>query len=272
MSVEALISGVLRHLEQIGAGDPADEVGVIVADVLLRRVQDSSSVWPRATKPHSHLMTFPAGCPCMVLLRSLSAIVHAPRWYYVAETLGRARICICGRIVVELEGRRLEAGLPGRQGRLLFAYLVANRERIVTRDALAFVAWPTRAPSSADTSLRALLSRLRRLLGPEVLSGRQDLRLELPADAWVDLEIAEARVHEAEAAVLTKDWDRAVVGATIAFQISRRGFLPARTRRGSTNIGSDSKRSISAHSNATLAQASASGDPRSPQQLATRAA
>ena len=126
---------------------------------------------------------------------------------------------------MELEGRRLEAGLPGRQGRLLFAYLVANRERIVTRDALAFVAWPTQAPSSADTSLRALLSRLRRLLGPEVLSGRQDLRLELPADAWVDLETAEARVHEAEAAVSTEDWDRAVVGATIAFQISRRGFL-----------------------------------------------
>ena len=34
------------------------------------------------------------------------------------------RIQLCGRLIVELQGRRLEDTLRGRQGRLLFAYLV----------------------------------------------------------------------------------------------------------------------------------------------------
>jgi len=41
---------------------------------------------------------------------------------------------LCGRFVVELGGRRVEGELPGRQGRLLLAYLVANRARTATRE------------------------------------------------------------------------------------------------------------------------------------------
>jgi DNA-binding SARP family transcriptional activator len=37
---------------------------------------------------------------------------------------------------VELEGRRVEEALPGAKGRLLFAYLVLNRDRRVSRDEL----------------------------------------------------------------------------------------------------------------------------------------
>lgn len=127
--------------------------------------------------------------------------------------------------MIELDGLRLEAGLPGRQGRLLFVYLAAHRVRAVSRDELAAVAWPDEAPAAADANLRALLSRLRRLLGPETLEGRRELRLVLPPDAWIDLEAAERKIHEAEAAVLAEDWSRAVAAATIAFQISRRPFL-----------------------------------------------
>ena len=39
------------------------------------------------------------------------------------------RIQICGPLAVERDGQRLESGLPGRQGRLLFTYLVVNRHR-----------------------------------------------------------------------------------------------------------------------------------------------
>ncbi len=47
---------------------------------------------------------------------------------------GATRISLCGRLSVELEGARPE--LPGRQGRLLFAYLVLQRGRPVRRDEL----------------------------------------------------------------------------------------------------------------------------------------
>jgi len=48
------------------------------------------------------------------------------------RTLGRegtynmesARVQLCGTFAVELLGRRVDNLLPGRQGRLLFAYLV----------------------------------------------------------------------------------------------------------------------------------------------------
>jgi hypothetical protein len=43
------------------------------------------------------------------------------------------RIQLCGRLVVELDGERVEAKLPGRQGRLLFAFLATHRERDPTR-------------------------------------------------------------------------------------------------------------------------------------------
>ena len=46
------------------------------------------------------------------------------------------RIQLCGRLVVELDGRRVEDVLPGAKGRLLFAYLVLNRDRRMSRDEL----------------------------------------------------------------------------------------------------------------------------------------
>ena len=48
----------------------------------------------------------------------------------------RARIQLCGRLVVQLGGRRVEDALPGANGRLLFAYLVLNRLRRMDRDEL----------------------------------------------------------------------------------------------------------------------------------------
>lgn len=43
----------------------------------------------------------------------------------------RARIQLCGRFVVDIDGTRFEEALPGRKGRLRFAYLVLNRGRPV---------------------------------------------------------------------------------------------------------------------------------------------
>ncbi len=125
-----------------------------------------------------------------------------------------------------VEGLPLETGLLRRQGRLLFVYLVLNRTRSIPRDELVAAIWPEGAPAEAEGNVRVLLSRLRRLLGAPTIEGRSDIRLVLPADAWIDVEAAARRIHDAEAAVHTRDWTRAAAAATVAFTISDRGFLP----------------------------------------------
>lgn len=152
--------------------------------------------------------------------------MSARRCRYVAGTLTRARIQLCGRITIELQGRRLEAGLPRGQGRLLFVYLAQHRMRPMSRDDVAGAIWPDEAPAAAEANLRVLISRLRRLLGADTLEGRNTLRLVLPPDAWVDIEVAAQKIHEAEAGVHVRDWSRALPAASTAFTIAERGFLP----------------------------------------------
>lgn len=107
----------------------------------------------------------------------------------------------------------------------MFVYLALNRARPVTRDELAAAIWPEQAPAGARGTLRTILSRLRGTLGRDVLDGRDELRLALPSDAFIDTEIATAKIHEAEAAIHTEDWARALAAAAIAYSISGRGFL-----------------------------------------------
>ena len=138
----------------------------------------------------------------------------------------RPRIQLCGRFVVELDARRIEAQLPSRQGRLLFAYLALNRDRALTRDELVDALWPYAAPAAAPSALTVLVSKLRAALGNEVLSGRSELRLNLPADARIDVEDALAAVHEAQSAIALRDWRRAWGPALRAQFIARRRLLP----------------------------------------------
>ena len=56
------------------------------------------------------------------------------------------RIQICGPVVIERAGERLEQSLPGRQGRLLFCFLVLARDRLVPRDEIIDALWPTGGP------------------------------------------------------------------------------------------------------------------------------
>ncbi len=52
------------------------------------------------------------------------------------------RIQLCGTTVIEADGERIEGRLPGRQGRILFAFLVLNRDRPSSRSELAEAVWP----------------------------------------------------------------------------------------------------------------------------------
>ncbi len=136
------------------------------------------------------------------------------------------RIQLCGPVVARIEGRRVEDRLPGRQGRLLFACLVLERRRSITRDALAEVLWGEVRPDAADSALSALLSKLRRVVP---LEGRSEVRMELPVDTWVDVEAATAALHRAESAVARADWEEAWGPARVAQHICERPFLPGET-------------------------------------------
>jgi DNA-binding SARP family transcriptional activator len=136
------------------------------------------------------------------------------------------RIQVCGRIVVEDDGRRLESALPSRQGRLLFAYLVVNRDRMVPRSEIIEALWPNGGPGDADGALNALLSRLRRALGAERIEGRSTLRLSLAGDTTVDLEDADEAIRRAESAAAQCEWERAWAAALVSMFVAKRGFLP----------------------------------------------
>jgi DNA-binding SARP family transcriptional activator len=128
--------------------------------------------------------------------------------------------------VLELDGRRLEAQLPSRQGRLLFAYLALNRDRAAARDELVDALWPYVTPAAAPSALTVLVSKVRAALGPDILSGRGHLRLNLTPGSRIDVEDALAAIHEAQSAVALGDWKRAWGPALRAQFIARRRLLP----------------------------------------------
>ncbi|MEX2549772.1 MAG: BTAD domain-containing putative transcriptional regulator [Nitriliruptoraceae bacterium] len=123
-----------------------------------------------------------------------------------------------------------QAALPGLQGRLALVYLVAHRDRPVPVDALARAIWDERLPSSWEGSLRALVSKLRRVLrtvAPHADlvvadSGCYQARL---ADAWVDIEVARNALDRAEGAWRRGDVSAAWSDATVAAGITARPVL-----------------------------------------------
>lgn len=137
-----------------------------------------------------------------------------------------SRVQLCGTFAVELRGRRVEHALRGRQGRLLFAYLVLQRGQNVSREALIDALWGDRPPPSAGTALNALISKARTIVEPDVIVGRASLCLILPEPATVDVEMALAAVHAAESAIARGDWRAAWAPSLSAHFVARRGFLP----------------------------------------------
>jgi class 3 adenylate cyclase len=136
------------------------------------------------------------------------------------------RIQLCGRVTVCFAGRRIEGLLPGRQGRILFAYLTAYRRQPATRGQVMQALWSNNPPDAADTALSALLTKLRAVLGTSAVSGKHEIRLALPGDVWIDLEAALEGLHRAESAVARREWAAAWGPSRVALHIALRPFLP----------------------------------------------
>jgi len=126
-----------------------------------------------------------------------------------------------------------EGRFPGRQGRLLFAYLVAEQGRAVPRDELAEALWGDAPPATWDKALTVLVSKLRALLSDGGVDGTGALtgafgcyRLELPAGSWVDIVEAARAADEAETALSAGGPDQANTAAALAETLVRQPFLP----------------------------------------------
>lgn len=143
-----------------------------------------------------------------------------------AESLGSTRVQLCGSFAAELRGRRIDHVLPGRQGRLLFGYLVVRRLQQVSREVLVDALWGGSPPRAAPAALSVLISKVRAVVGPEVLRGRAALSVTLPEPAYVDVEVAASALHTAESAVALGDWRRAWSLSLTAQFVARRPFLP----------------------------------------------
>jgi DNA-binding SARP family transcriptional activator len=141
------------------------------------------------------------------------------------ERAPQTYVQLCGHLVVELRGCRLEQRLPSRQGRILFAYLVLEQPRWVRRDELTHALWGDTPPKNHAAAVTVLLSKLRAVVGADVLTGRGEVRLTLPPNARVDVEQALAAVHRAESAVAQGDWARAWSAALCAQYVAARPLL-----------------------------------------------
>jgi DNA-binding SARP family transcriptional activator len=119
------------------------------------------------------------------------------------------RIYLTSRVFVEESGTVLldERRMMGRQGRLLFAYLVGGHLRAVSRDELAEELWLGTVPPSWERSHSALISKLRTLLASAdmpnlTLTGSfGHYQLSLPSEVWIDVEAASEAIERGESAL-----------------------------------------------------------------------
>lgn len=145
------------------------------------------------------------------------------------------RIYLTGAVQIVANGVLIgQETLPGPQGRLVFALLALEHCRPVSRDEIAIELWGDSPPRAWETSIRALISKLRGLLEAAAGVRRQAIiqaalscyQLQLPRDAWLDVEAAAAALHVAEAALAAGDTACAGSNALVASSIGRRPFLP----------------------------------------------
>jgi peptide/nickel transport system substrate-binding protein len=143
------------------------------------------------------------------------------------------KVSLAGRVSISTDGVVIdEKRFPGRQGRLVFAYLVSEHGRPVTRDELAEALWGETLPATWEKALGGIASKLRALLGECGLDGAKLLtnafgcyRLDLPEGTSVDVVVAARGVDAAEAALAAGQLDRAKAEAREAAALARLPLL-----------------------------------------------
>ena len=144
------------------------------------------------------------------------------------------RISLTERLTVEANGATVdEERFPGRQGRIVFAYLAAQNGRPVPRDELAELLWGDDLPATWVKALGVLMTKLRALLEECGIDGSTALtsafgcyKLSLPVGSWIDVDAALEALERAESLLAGGDFAEARAEAAAAAALARRIFLP----------------------------------------------
>jgi DNA-binding SARP family transcriptional activator len=107
---------------------------------------------------------------------------------------------------------------------------VLNRDRRMGRDELLTAVYGEDASPDQHSSLSVLLSKLRGVIGQEILAGRSEIELVLPRDAFVDIEAARESLHRAESHVACGEWAESWGPAGVAYHVARRPLLQGEDR------------------------------------------
>ncbi|MDT4919901.1 MAG: family transcriptional regulator, regulator of embCAB operon [Pseudonocardiales bacterium] len=144
------------------------------------------------------------------------------------------RVWLTGAFTIEGDdGPIPRERLPGRQGRLLLAYLITEHGHAVRRGDLAELLWGAHPPATSDKAIAVVISKLRAVLVACGVDGSRALtnafgcyQLTLPEGTWIDVESAAELAGSAEDALRRGAVDAALSSAREAIELGRRPFLP----------------------------------------------
>lgn len=146
-------------------------------------------------------------------------------------------VSLAGRVSISANGIVVhDDQFPGRQGRLVFAYLATQAGRPIPREELAEALWSGTPPPTWEKALTVIVSKLRVLLEDCGVDGTKALtnafgcyRLDLPEGSSVD--VVEARRAVEDAAAAAADVARAAEIAGGPFLPGDEGDWVERQRR-----------------------------------------
>ena len=143
------------------------------------------------------------------------------------------RVSLTERLSIEGGGVVVGEQRFPRQGRLVFAYLLAADGKPVPKDELAEALWGDELPARWEKALTVLVSRLRALLNECDVDGSTALtsafgcyQLILPPGSWIDIAAADEAANAAELALAAGDADAAWLNASTAESLAHGTFLP----------------------------------------------
>jgi DNA-binding SARP family transcriptional activator len=144
------------------------------------------------------------------------------------------RIELLGPLRVLRAGRPLPPGtFDRRQVPALLKYLLTAPGRTFTVAEITDAIWPAAADRAAEKSLRAAVSKLRRVLEPELENGRASLFLRkdalgyvfVPAGCALDTQEVESSLREARALQSKQQWRAAAAACRAALAHFRGEYL-----------------------------------------------